>query len=52
VAAIDAPEEAAAVLATIEQRRAQFRRVTEADLPTNPFWRAIDGFCGLLSPLL
>ena len=52
VAAVDAGELAAAVLATFEQRRAAFRRLEAADLPKKPLWRAIDGFCGILSPLL
>ncbi|MBM4062183.1 MAG: hypothetical protein FJ265_13965 [Planctomycetes bacterium] len=50
--AVDAPQLAAQVLATMDRRRADFRRVTEADLPTRPPWRAVDGFCALLSPLL
>jgi cardiolipin synthase len=52
VVAVDARREAAAVIETIEQRRASFRRLSEADLPRNPLWRAVDGFCGILSPLL
>lgn len=52
VAAVDARELAASVLATIEQRRAAFRRLDVSDLPKKPLWRAIDGFCGILSPLL
>ncbi len=49
---VDAPKLASQVLATVEQRRAAFRRLTVADLPQHPAWRAVDGFCGLLSPLL
>lgn len=52
VVAVDACSEAASVLATIEQRRQAFRRLSEADLPSHPFWRAVDGLCGILSPLL
>lgn len=48
----DAPGLAASVLATIEQRRAAFRRITLADLPESPFWRVVDALAGLLSPLL
>jgi len=40
------------VLATIEERCHGSRRMTEQELPPNPFVRAVDGFCGLLSPLL
>lgn len=50
--AIEAPALAAEVLATMEARRAGFRRIQEQDLPTQPWWRAIDATCGLLSPLL
>lgn len=45
-------EFAARVLATVEQRVEACRRVTLADLPAHPLVRAVDGFCGLLSPLL
>lgn len=50
--AIDAKDLAADVLATFEERRAAFRRVREDDLPKSPFWRVVDGVCGILSPLL
>lgn len=49
---LDAPQVAAQVLATMAERQRASRRIAEADLPTDPFRRAIDGFCGLLSPLL
>lgn len=49
---LDAPELAGRVLATVARRQSGCRRVRAADLPQQPFWRAIDGFCGLLSPLL
>jgi len=52
VVVIDSPSLADAVLATIEERCHGSRRMTEQELPTNPFVRAVDGFCGLLSPLL
>ncbi len=52
VAAVDAPELARQVLATIEERRARARSLTLADLPRQPWWRAIDGLAGLLSPVL
>jgi cardiolipin synthase len=50
--ALDASALAADVLATIERRRVDFRRITNADLPVRPWSRAIDGLCGLFSPLL
>jgi cardiolipin synthase len=50
--AVDDTKLAGSVAATIEQRRASFRAVTEADLPVRPWSRAIDALCGLLSPLL
>jgi hypothetical protein len=40
------------VLATLDRRLEGFHRLSAADLPQDPFRRAIDGFCGLLSPLL
>lgn len=40
------------VLEAMEARRAGFRRIGEAHLPRRPWSRAIDGLCGLLSPLL
>ena len=43
---------AADVLATLDQRRASARRITVDDLPEQPWARALDGLCGLLSPLL
>ena len=43
---------AADVGATIDERHEGFRRVRKANLPKNPIWRAIDGLCGLASPLL
>lgn len=43
---------AADVLATLDQRRATAHRITVGDLPTQPWARALDGLCGLLSPLL
>jgi cardiolipin synthase len=49
---LDNRDLAARVLATVGQRQAGCRRLTAADLPQQPWWRAIDGFCGLLSPLL
>lgn len=49
---VDAPRLCARVLQTIAERRSSFRRLTTADLPTNPFARALDGGCGLLAPLL
>lgn len=48
----EAPQLAAQVLATIETRRAGFRRIQEPDLPRRPWSRAIDAACGLFSPLL
>lgn len=50
--ALDAPELGAAVVATLDERLARGRRVTAEMLPKNPLVRALDGFCGLLSPLL
>ncbi len=50
--ALDAPELGREVLATIDARCAVCRRFTVEDLPSNPVRRAIDGFCGILSPLL
>jgi cardiolipin synthase len=50
--AVDAGPLAAAVLQTIERRRADFRRLSAADLPMDPVRRVVDGFCGMLSPLL
>lgn len=50
--ALDAPALAAAVLATHAERGAGARQVTPERLPLSPFWRAVDGLCGLLSPLL
>lgn len=52
VVVVDSPQLAGEVLATIERRQAGSRRITTAQLPRNPFARAIDGFCGLLGPLL
>ncbi|MBX3461592.1 MAG: PLDc N-terminal domain-containing protein [Planctomycetes bacterium] len=52
VMAVDAPGLAAEVLQTIERRRVDCRRLSLADLPTEPLRRAADGFCGMLSPLL
>jgi len=49
---VDAPQLAASILATLESRQATFRRITAADLPRQHFWRAVDGFCALWSPLL
>lgn len=43
---------AAQVLATLAERRATSRRLGEDDLPQRPWQRALDGLCGLLSPLL
>lgn len=48
----DAPGLAQQVLATLDQRRAGCRRITLPDLPRQPWKRALDGLCGLLSPLL
>jgi len=50
--ALDARPLAAAIAATIGERQPGFRRVRKADLPTNPFLRALDGVCGLFAPLL
>ena len=52
VLAIDAPALAREVLQTIERRRSDFRRLSFADLPGDPLRRAVDGLCGMLSPLL
>jgi cardiolipin synthase len=52
VVAVEQRALAGTVLATIERRQRACRRVEVADLPKRPFWRAIDGFCGILSPLL
>lgn len=52
VVALDAPELARDVLATIEARRVDSRRITEADLPRGVVARFLDGACGLLSPVL
>lgn len=49
---VDADALAAEVLATMDRRRAAFRRITLADLPAKPWQRALDAACGLLSPLL
>lgn len=43
---------ASQVMATIERRQQEFQIITRADLPTRPWLRAIDGLCGLLSPVL
>jgi cardiolipin synthase len=50
--AVDAEQLATEVMTTIERRRGAFRRITPADLPRRPWARAIDGLCGLFSPLL
>lgn len=50
--ALDAAELGRQVLATLEERHANCRRVSVSDLPSNPLLRALDGFCGLLSPVL
>ena len=50
--AVDAEPFAEQVLATLERRLVGFRQLSMLDLPQDPFRRAIDGFCGLLSPLL
>tara|TARA_R110002094_G_scaffold23467_5_gene35837 strand:- start:2680 stop:4206 length:1527 start_codon:yes stop_codon:yes gene_type:complete len=50
--ALNAEPLAAAIQATVEQRQACFQQVTPESLPSNPFWRAIDGGCALFSPLL
>jgi hypothetical protein len=52
VVALDAPRLAGRVTATVDQREQRFARITKADLPRQPFARALDGFCRLLSPLL
>jgi cardiolipin synthase len=50
--AVDAGTLARELVQTMERRRTTFRRITAADLPRQPWWRAIDGLCGLFSPLL
>ncbi|MCB9877333.1 MAG: PLDc N-terminal domain-containing protein [Planctomycetes bacterium] len=50
--ALDSPELAEQVLATVAERDVGFRSVAEGDLPRDPLRRAIDGLCGLFSPLL
>jgi cardiolipin synthase len=50
--AVDAGTLARELVQTMERRRRGFRRITEVDLPNQPWWRAIDGLCGLFSPLL
>ena len=50
--ALDAKPLAAAIQATIDERQPDFRQITKADLPKNPFLRALDGVCGLFAPLL
>src|SRR5262245_14025623 len=50
--AVDAGTLARELVQTMERRRKGFRRITEVDLPNQPWWRAIDGLCGLFSPLL
>lgn len=52
VVVVDAAPLAAQIRATLEQRAARFRRIRATDLPRAPWWRAVDGFCALLSPLL
>jgi cardiolipin synthase len=53
VVAVDAPDLARDIVATIEARRAaDGRRITEADLPTRALPRLLDAACGLLSPVL
>jgi cardiolipin synthase len=52
VVVVDAGLLATQIRTTLEQRAARFRRLTADDLPRAPFWRAVDGFCALLSPLL
>jgi cardiolipin synthase len=49
---VDAGELAQQVLATLDRRLQRCRRVDLADLPRRPLLRALDGLCGLLSPLL
>lgn len=49
---VDAPKLAEKVLETMSERQAGRQLVTQADLPTNPIWRAIDGLSSLASPLL
>lgn len=50
--ALDAPELAAEVQRTVDERAADFRAVTAEALPHNPLVRLVDGVCGLFSPLL
>lgn len=50
--ALHAKPLARAIQATIDERLSGFRKVSNANLPRNPFWRAIDGICGLFAPLL
>jgi cardiolipin synthase A/B len=50
--AVDAPELAAEVMKTLAARAADCTRLTAAHLPKKPWARALDGFCGLFSPLL
>jgi cardiolipin synthase len=50
--AVDATTLAEQVLTTFDERRRGYRRIAVADLPTQPWKRAVDGACGLLSPLL
>ncbi len=50
--ALDAPQLGQQVLATLDERAAACRRLQITDLPRDPFWRAVDAFCGLLSPVL
>jgi len=52
VVVVEAPELARQVLATLDLRQQRFARITKADLPRQPFARALDGLCGLFSPLL
>lgn len=52
VVVVDAAPLVAQIRSTLEQRAARFRRITVADLPQSPLWRAVDGFCALWSPLL
>jgi cardiolipin synthase A/B len=49
---IDDEELAQSVQATTAERRKLFRAITPESLPQSPFWRMVDGACGLLSPLL
>ncbi|MGB3968968.1 MAG: phospholipase D-like domain-containing protein, partial [Planctomycetota bacterium] len=50
--AVGDPALAGQVTATLAELRAASRRITAADLPKRPLARAIDGLCGLLSPVL